>query len=48
MKRPLYVFSIYLIVYMGLMALFRPVVDEVNIERTAIAQAEAVQTAGSD
>ena len=46
MKRPLYFF--YLVVFMGLMALIRPVAVDTNIDKIATAQAQIEQTAGSE
>lgn len=48
MKRPLFIFSIYLLAYIGLITLFRSVVDDHKIEITTTAQAEEVRIAESE
>jgi hypothetical protein len=43
MKRPLVIFSIYLMVFMGMVALTAPATEDSNIATTTVAQADKVQ-----
>lgn len=48
MKRPLFIFSIYLMVFMSVAALTGLATKRGNIETATVAQAEKAQMMGSD
>ena len=43
MKRPLFIFTIYMFVFMGVTAITAPTADEGGIESSAMAQADIVK-----
>ena len=48
MKRPLFIFTIYLFVFMSMAAALGPLTEDGDSVITTVAQAERVQILGSD